>query len=104
MCVLGRGCGAGGGGEGSVVSTLIGSKRNLMHTVLKMPSAVIARAMGWNCSIVSVNHLSQSQLVGHTNTSPPELGGGGGWSVCVWGGGRRLVASFSCQLPTDIAD
>ena len=56
-------------GGGSVVTTLIGSLHNLMHTILKTPSAVIARAMGWNCSIVSVSHLSQSQLVGHTNTS-----------------------------------
>ena len=59
----------GGGGGGSVVTTLIGSLHNLMHTILKTPSAVIARAMGWNCSIVSVSHLAQSQLVGHTNTS-----------------------------------
>ena len=87
MCVGGGGSGAERGG-GSVVSTLIGSTRNLMHTILKMPSAVIARTMGWNCSIVSVSHLSQSQLVGHTNTSPPERwavgveGGGGGG--CVW--------------------
>ena len=58
-----------GGGGGRVVTTLIGSLRNLMHTILKTPSAVIARAMGWNCSIVSVSHLSQSQLVGDTNTS-----------------------------------
>ncbi len=58
-----------GGGGGSVVTTLIGSLHNLMHTILKTPSAVIARAMGWNCSIVSVSHLSQSQLVGDTNTS-----------------------------------
>ena len=85
-----------------------------MHTILKMPSAVIARTMGWNCSIVSVSHLSQSQSVGHTNTSPPErwgggggvrgrgevLGGGGHWG----GGGVRLVATFSYQLRTDIAD
>ena len=84
MCVGGVGCGAVGGGGGSVVSSLTGSTRNLMHTILKMPSAVIARTMGWNCSIVSVSHLSQSQLVGHTNTSPPELWGvgGGGWG---WG-------------------
>ena len=68
-----------GGGGGSVVSTLIiGSLHNLMHTILKTPSAVIARTMGWNCSIVSVSHLSQSQLVGDTNTSPPEHGGGRG--------------------------
>ena len=67
-------CGGGGGGGGGVVSTLIGSPHNLKHTILKMPSAVIARTMG----IVSVSHLSQSQLVGHTNTSPPERGGGGG--------------------------
>ena len=73
MCV----CVCGGGG-GSVVSTLTGSPHNLKHTILKTPSAVIARTMGWNCSIVSVSHLSQSQLVGHTNTSPPERGGGGG--------------------------
>ena len=88
MCVcVGRGGGGGGaerGGGGSVVSTLIGSPHNLMHTILKMPSAVIARTMEWNCCIVSVSHLSQSQLVGHTNTSPPELGGGGGGEcVCV---------------------
>ena len=61
-----------GGGGGSVVTTLIGSLHNLMHTILKTPSAVIARAMGWNCSIVSVSHLSQSQLVGDTNTSPAD--------------------------------
>ena len=89
------GRGGGGAGEGvSVVSTLIGSTRNFMHTILKMPSAVIARTMEWNCSIVSVSHLSQSQLVGHTNSSPPELcggGGGGGGCVCVWGGG-----AFGC--------
>ena len=85
------GGGGGGGGGGSVVSTLIGSPYNLMHTILKMPSAVIARTMGWNCSIVSVSHLSQSQLVGHTNTSPPELwgGGGGGRSGSGGGGGGR---------------
>ena len=83
MWVLGGG-GERGGGGGSVVSTLIGSTRNLMHTILKMPSAVIARTMGWNCSIVSVSHLSQSQSVGHTNTSPPERWGGGGG-----GGGLR---------------
>ena len=85
----------GGGGEaeggGSVVSTLIGSPHNLMHTILKTPSAVIARTMGWNCSIVSVSHLSQSQLVGHTNTSPPELGRGGGVEMgrggVLWGWG-----------------
>ena len=59
MCV----CVCVGGGGGSVVNTL---------TILKTPSAVIARMMGWNCSSVSVSHLSQSQLVGHTNTSPPE--------------------------------
>ena len=63
VCLWGR------GGGGSVVTTLIGSLHNLMHTILKTPSAVIARAMGWNCSIVSVSHLSQSQLVGDTNTS-----------------------------------
>ena len=88
MCVL-RGWGAERweGGGGSVVSSLTGSTRNLMHTILKMPSAVIARTMGWNCSIVSVSHLSRSQLVGHTNTSPPELWGVGGGGVgvgCVW--------------------
>ena len=76
-----------GGGGGSVVSTLIGSPHNLMHTFLKMPSAVIARTMGWNCNIVSVSHLSQSQLVGHTNTSPPERWGWGG-EVLRCGGGR----------------
>ena len=90
MCV----CGGGGGGEGSVISTLIGSPHNLMHTILKMPSAVIARTMGWNCSIVSVSHLSQSQLVGDTNTSPPERWGvGGGGRLLRWvgrsGGGGR---------------
>ena len=74
----------GGGGGGSVVSTLIGSTRNLMHTILKMPSAVIARTMGWNCSSVSVSHLSQWQLVSHTNTSPPERWG---WGVGGWGWG-----------------
>ena len=79
----GEGRGRMGGGGGSVVSALIGSLHNLMHTILKMPSAVIARTMGWNCSIVSVSHLSQSQLVGHTNTSPPELGAGGGGGVEV---------------------
>ena len=73
LCV----CVWGGGGGGSVISTLIGSPHNLMHTILKMPSAVIARTMGWNCSIVSVSHLSQSQLVGDTNTSPPQKLGGG---------------------------
>ena len=40
VCVWG-----GGGGEGSVVTTLIGSLHNLMHTILKTPSAVIARAI-----------------------------------------------------------
>ena len=91
----------GWGGGGSVVITLIGSLHNPMHTILKMPSAVIARTMGWNCSIVSVSHLSQSQLVGDTNTSPPER-----WAVGVEGGvgGVRLVASSSYQLRTDIAD
>ena len=67
-----------------------------MHTILKMPSAVIARTMGWNCSIASVSHLSQSQSVGHTNTSPPEhwgVGGGGeveggGVGGRCWGGGH----------------
>ena len=80
------------GGGGSVVSALIGSLHNLMHTILKTPSAVIARTMGWNCSIVSVSHLSQSQLVGHTNTSPPELGRGGegGWGGGGWGGGVEM--------------
>ena len=88
LCV----CVCGGGGGGSVISTLIGSPHNLMHTILKMPSAVIARTMGWNCSIVSVSHLSQSQLVGDTNTSPPQRWGvGGGLLRCV-GGGLRLVA------------
>ena len=63
---------------------------------------------------MSVSHLSQSQLVGDTNTSLPELGGGGGGGggggLLRWGGeefgggGVRLVASFSYQLPTDIAD
>ena len=83
-----------GGGGGSFVSTLLGSPHNLMHTILKMPSAVIARTMGWNCSIVSVSHLSQSQLVGDTNTLPPERGGWGvgvlRWSggVFFWGEGR----------------
>ena len=91
MCVWGGG-GGGAEGGGSVVSTLIGSPHNFMHTILKTPSAVIARTMGWNCSIVSVSHLSQSQLVGHTNTSPPELGRGGGglrWGgeECCGGGG-----------------
>ena len=76
-CLWGGECvcvcvGGGGGGGGSVVTTLIGSLHNLMHTILKTPSAVIARAMGWNCSIVSVSHLSQSQLVGDTNTSPAD--------------------------------
>ena len=83
-------CGGGGGGEGgivcvcvcgggggSVVSTLICSLHNLMHTILKTPSAVIARTMGWNCSVVSVSHLSQFQLLGDTNTLPPERGGWG---------------------------
>ena len=91
MWVLGGGGAAGGGGGGSVVSTLIGSTQNLMHTILKMPSAVIARTMGWNCSIVSVSHLSQSQSVGYTNTSPPERWGGGGglrWRGEVLGGGH----------------
>ena len=37
--------GWGGGGGGSVVSTLIGSPHNLMHTILKTPSAVIARTI-----------------------------------------------------------
>ena len=74
-----------------------------------MPSAVIARTMGWNCSIVSVSHLSQSQLVGHINTSPPERwgGGGGGAEVDVGGslrGGMCLVATPSYQVRTDIAD
>ena len=82
MCVCV--CVGGGGGGGKVASTLIGSTRNLMHTILKMPSAVIARTMEWNCSIVSVSHLSQSQLVGDTNTSPPQRWGGGG------------VVSFGC--------
>ena len=82
-CVCVCVCGGGGGG-GSVVSTLIGSPHNLMHTILQMSSAVIARTMGWNCSIVSVSHLSQSQLVGDTNTSPPQRWGGGG------------VVSFGC--------
>ena len=77
-CVGGGGGKGANGGGGSVVSAVIGSLHNLMHTILKMPSAVIARTMGWNCSVVSVSHLSQSQLVGHTNTSPPELGGRGG--------------------------
>ena len=58
-----------------------------MHTILKMPSAVIARTMGWNCSIVSVSHLSQSQLVGDKNTSPPELGG---WGVLLRWVGRSV--------------
>ena len=52
--------------------------------------------MGWNCSIASVSHLSQSQSVGHTNTSPPEhwgVGGGGeveggGVGGRCWGGGH----------------
>ena len=61
VCGVESVCVGGGGGGGSVVSTLIGSLHNLMHTILKMPSAVIARTMGWNCSIVSVSHLSQSQ-------------------------------------------
>ena len=84
MCVC-----VGGGGGVSVVSTLIGSPHNLMHTILKMPSAVIARTMGWNCSIVSASHLSQSQLVSDTNTLPPERGGveGGGGGVEVEGVG-----------------
>ena len=76
----GGGWGGSGVGEGlgvSVVSTLIGSLHNLMHTILKTPSAVIARMMGWNCSVVSVSHLSQSQLLGDTNTLPPERGGWG---------------------------
>ena len=51
------------------VETTLQHCHNLMHTILKMQSAVIARTMGWNCSIVSVSHLSQSQLVGDTNTS-----------------------------------
>ena len=76
VCGVESGCGCWGegvaGGGGSHVSTLIGSPQNLMHTILKMPSAVIARTMGWNCSIVSVSHLSQSQLVGDTNTSPAD--------------------------------
>ena len=85
VCGVGSGWWREGGGEGgSVVSTLIGSPHNLMHTVLQMSSAVIARTMGWNCSIVSVSHLSQSQLVGDTNTSPPQRWGGGG------------VVSFGC--------
>ena len=92
-------CRGGGGGangaEGSVVSALVGSLHNLMHTILKMPSAVIARAMGWNCSTVSVSHLSQSQLVGHTNTSPPELGGGGGGGVEM-GEGRSVGGWGDC--------
>ena len=105
------------GGGGSVVSTLICSLHNLMHTILKIPSVVIARTMGWNCSIVSVSHLSQFQLLGDTNTLPPERGGvGGGVEVegggvgVGWGwggvaGGRMcLVAMFSYQLRTDIAD
>ena len=88
MWVLGGGGGAGVGGGGSVVSTLTGSTRNLMRTILKMPSAVIARTMGWNCSIMSVSHLSQSQSVGYTKTSPPERwGGGGGGGFEVEGGG-----------------
>ena len=100
MCVWFGGGGVWGGEGGGVVSTLIGSLHNLMHTIVKMPSAVIARTMGWNCSIVSVSHLSLSQLVGHTNTSTPERWGGGG---LVWGG-RCLVATFSFQLRTDIPD
>ena len=88
-------CVGGGGGGGSVVSTLIGSPHNPMHTILKMPSAVIARTMGWNCSIVSVSHLSQSQLVGDTNTLPPERWGVGvlrWWGVEVKGvGGGGVV-------------
>ena len=67
VCVCVSVCVCGGGG--SVVCTLFGSPHNLMHTILKMPSAVIARTTGWNCSIVSVSHLSQSQLLGDTNTS-----------------------------------
>ena len=79
-----------------------------MHTILKMPSAVIARTMGWNCSIVSVSHLSQSQLVGHTNTSPPQrwgVGGRGGACsvyvcVCKGGGGGALSGgdAFGCYV------
>ena len=82
VCEVESGCVRVGGG--GVVSTLIGSPHNLMHTILQMSSAVIARTMGWNCSIVSVSHLSQSQLVGDTNTSPPQRWGGGG------------VVSFGC--------
>ena len=77
------------GGGGSVVSTLIGSPHNLMHNILKTPSAVIARTMGWNCSIVSVSHLSQSQLVGDTNTLPTER-----WGVGVLRWRRGVVGVF----------
>ena len=91
MCVCV--CVWGGGGRGSVFSTLIGSPQNLMYTIRKKPSAVIARTMGWNCSIVSVSHLSQSQSVGHTNTSPPERWGGGGG---VGGGGALRGGAFRC--------
>ena len=44
VCGVESGC-VGGGGGGSVVSTLTGSPHNLMHTILKMPSVVIARTM-----------------------------------------------------------
>ena len=80
------------GGGGSVVSTVTGSPHNPLHTILKMPSAVIARTMGWNCSIVSVSHLSQSQLVGDTNTSPPQRWGGGGGVRLVAGGASGIIS------------
>ena len=95
MCLRVCVCVCVGGGGGSVVSTLIGSPHNLMHTILKMPSAVIARTTGWNCSIVSVSHLSQSQLLGDTNTSPPERWGvGGGLLRCVGRSGGWVA--FGC--------
>ena len=86
MCV-------GGGGGGSVVSTVTGSLHNLMHTILKTPSAVIARTMGWNCSIESVSHLSQSQLVGDTNTSTPQRWGWRvGWFRLDAGGASGIIS------------
>ena len=91
-CVCVCVCGGGGWGGGSVVSTVTGSPHNLMHTILQMPSAVIARTMGWNCSIVSVSHLSQSKLVGDTNTSPPQRWGGGGVLRLVAGGASGIIS------------